>query len=118
MMVTVSMTESTDTGVAVVMSMSVAMVSDIVSVMRMHWNGYWDWTVNVHWNVLGVDDWVWCWHLIISYLYHEFIVQNCTKISNFLHELERLLGVRRVQHMDDLRVPDVWNIFGNETQFE
>lgn len=65
-MVTVSMTESADTGVAVVVSMSVAMVSQIVSVMRMHWNGYWDWSVNVHWDVLGVDDWVWCWHLLMS----------------------------------------------------
>lgn len=64
MMVTVSMTESTNTGVTVVMTMSVAMVSDIV-VMRMHWNGYRDWSINVHWNVLLVIDWVWCWHLII-----------------------------------------------------
>lgn len=56
MMVTVSMAESTDTGVAVIVTMG------IVSV-RVNWNGHWDGSVNVDWNMLLVDDWVWGWHL-------------------------------------------------------
>lgn len=62
MMITVSMTESTNTGVAVIMAMSVSMMTEVV-VVRMDWDCYWNWSIDMHWNVFLVVDWVWLWNL-------------------------------------------------------
>lgn len=68
MMVAVSMAESTNTGVAIVMAMTVSLVSDImvsdvvvsdiVMVMRMHWHGYWNWSFMHYRDVFLVHDWI------------------------------------------------------------